>query len=88
MVSGSAWNWSSCDPDKKMKIQSSLLFIALPRLLFTSFARAMPKVTRKAALLLFSAAKLLAGGAAAVRGQPALDGFNPNANDTIRVVVV
>src|SRR5438270_5962689 len=31
---------------------------------------------------------LLVGGAAAVRGQSALDGFNPNANDTVRVVVV
>jgi len=31
---------------------------------------------------------LLAGGAAAVRGQSALDGFDPNANGAIRVVVV
>ena len=31
---------------------------------------------------------LLAGGAATVRGQSALDGFDPNANGTIRVVVV
>ena len=31
---------------------------------------------------------LLAGGAAAVRGQSALDGFDPNANGTVRVVVV
>src|SRR6202795_3848695 len=30
----------------------------------------------------------LAGGAAAGRGQSALDGFDPNANDTINVVVV
>src|ERR1700682_4494465 len=30
----------------------------------------------------------LAGGAAAVRGQSALDGFDPNANGTVRVVVV
>src|SRR5438105_15444870 len=30
----------------------------------------------------------LAGGAAAVRGQSALDGFDPNANGTIWVVVV
>src|SRR5437016_2833607 len=30
----------------------------------------------------------LAGGAAAVRGQSALDGFDPNANGAIRVVVV
>jgi hypothetical protein len=31
---------------------------------------------------------LLAGGAAAVRGQSALDGFDPHANDVVRVVVV
>ena len=55
---------------------------------FTSFARATFRATRKAALLLFSVAVLLAGGAAAVRGQSALDGFDPNANGTIRVVVV
>jgi hypothetical protein len=30
----------------------------------------------------------LAGGAAAARGQSALDGFDPNANGTVRVVVV
>src|SRR5437868_7580064 len=30
----------------------------------------------------------LAGGAAAVRGQSALDGFDPNANGTVWVVVV
>src|SRR5438445_7404149 len=30
----------------------------------------------------------LVGGAAAVRGQSALDGFDPNANGTVRVVVV
>ena len=43
---------------------------------------------RKAALLLFSVAAFLAGGAAAVRGQSALDGFDPNADDTIYAVVV
>ena len=43
---------------------------------------------KKAALLLFSVAVLLAGGAAAVRGQSALDGFDPNANGAIRAVVV
>ena len=43
---------------------------------------------KKAALLLFSVAVLLAGGAAAVRGQSALDGFDPNANGMVRVVVV
>ena len=55
---------------------------------FTSFVRATSKAKRKATLLLFSVAVLLAGGAAAVRGQSALDGFDPNANGTVRVVVV
>ena len=54
---------------------------------FTSFARATSRA-RKATLLLFSVAVLLAGGAAAVRGQSALDGFDPNANGTVHVVVV
>ena len=31
---------------------------------------------------------LLTGGAAAVRGQSALDGFDPNSNSTVQVVVV
>ena len=39
-------------------------------------------------LLLFSIAVLLGSGAAAVRGQSALDGFDPNANGVVRVVVV
>jgi hypothetical protein len=43
---------------------------------------------KETALLLFSIAALLAGGAAAVRGQSALDGFNPNANGAVRVIVV
>ena len=43
---------------------------------------------RKTTLFLFSVAVLLAGGAAAVRGQSALDGFDPNANGAVRVVVV
>ena len=48
---------------------------------FTSFrTRATP--------ILFSIAALLASGTAAVRGQSALDGFDPNANGAVRVVVV
>ena len=43
---------------------------------------------KKAALLLFSIAVLLAGGAAAVRGQSALDGFDPNANANVYAAVV
>ena len=39
-------------------------------------------------LLLFSIAVLLGSGAVAVRGQSALDGFDPNANGAVRVVVV
>jgi hypothetical protein len=55
--------------------------------LATSFSRATSKAIIKAALFLFSVAVLLAG-AATVRGQSALDGFDPNANGTIRAVVV
>ena len=47
----------------------------------------IPKV-KKSALLLLSVAVLLAGGAEAVRGQSALDGFDPNANSIVQVVVV
>jgi apolipoprotein N-acyltransferase len=54
---------------------------------FTSFMRATSKA-RKVTLLLFSVAMLPAGGAAAVCGQSALDGFDPNANGRVRVVVV
>ena len=54
---------------------------------FASFLRATSKA-KKATLLLFSVAVLLVGGAAAVRGQSALDGFDPNANNGVRVVVV
>src|SRR5438046_2985975 len=71
-----------------MKICSSILFTALPRFLFTSFPGATSNALRKAALLLFSIAVLLAGGATAVRGQSALDGFDPNANGTVVAVVV
>ena len=37
--------------------------------------------------VLFSVAVLLAGGTAGVHGQSALDGFNPNVNGTVHVVV-
>jgi uncharacterized delta-60 repeat protein len=53
----------------------------------TSFMKTTCKV-RKAALFLFSVAVLLASGAAPVRGQSALDGFDPNANGPVYVVVV
>jgi uncharacterized delta-60 repeat protein len=39
-------------------------------------------------LLIVSLVVLVAGGATSVRGQSALDGFDPNANGTVRVVVV
>src|ERR1700716_3442548 len=55
---------------------------------FTSFMRATTSKAKKATLFLFSVAVLLAGGAAAVRGQSMLDGFDPNANLQLRVVVV
>src|SRR3982074_3382637 len=50
--------------------------------------RVTRKPARKAALFLLAVAVLLAGGTAAVRGQSALDGFDPNANGLVRVVVV
>jgi Domain of unknown function (DUF5122) beta-propeller len=53
----------------------------------TSFARATSRA-KKASLLLFSVAVLLVAGAAEVRGQSALDGFDPNANYIVEVVVV
>jgi uncharacterized delta-60 repeat protein len=43
---------------------------------------------RKAALFLFSFVLLLAGGAEGLRGQSALDGFDPNPNGAVRVIVV
>jgi Domain of unknown function (DUF5122) beta-propeller len=46
------------------------------------------RTTSKATLLLFFVAQLLASGAMAVRGQSALDGFDPNANGSIIVAVV
>jgi uncharacterized delta-60 repeat protein len=63
-----------------MKVHASLLA--------TSLARTTSKVTRRAAALLLSVGVLLAGGVTAVRGQSALDGFDPNANGAIYVVVV
>ena len=53
---------------------------------FTSFMRARSKA-KKTARLLFCVAVLLAGSAATVCGQSALDGFDPNANGFVRVVV-
>jgi uncharacterized delta-60 repeat protein len=53
---------------------------------FTLFARATSKA-KTVALLLFSVTVLLAGAAPMVRGQSALDGFDPNANGTVNVVV-
>ena len=54
----------------------------------STFSRGMSGTARKAALLLFALALVLASGAEAVRGQSALDGFDPNANGRIRVVFV
>ena len=72
-------------PQKKLK---TVLVAATHVAAFTSFMRATSKA-KKATLSLFSVAVLLAGGTvAAVRGQSALDGFDPNANDKVRVVVV
>src|SRR5438105_13612277 len=46
------------------------------------------RASKKASLLLCFVSVLLFGGAAAVRGQSALDGFDPNANGGVYVVVV
>jgi hypothetical protein len=54
----------------------------------TSFLNVISRATRQATLLLFAIAVLLGDGAVAVRGQSALDGFDSNANGTVRVVVV
>src|SRR5204863_8447460 len=45
-------------------------------------------VTKKSTLLLFSFAVLYASGLAVLHAQSALDGFNPNANGVVFVVVV
>src|SRR5881392_1801944 len=71
-----------------MKICSSIVFTALPRFVFTSFPGATSNALMKATLLLFSIVVLLMGSTAAVRGQSALDGFDPNANGAVRAVVV
>ncbi|HWM23237.1 MAG TPA: delta-60 repeat domain-containing protein [Chthoniobacterales bacterium] len=52
-----------------------------------SWARATLQA-RKAALLLFAVTALLAAGVAPAPGQSALDGFDPSANEGVRVVVV
>ena len=54
---------------------------------FSSFVRAISRA-KKATLLLYSVAVLLAGGSAAVRGQSAFDGLNPTTNSVADVVVV
>src|SRR2546429_9734266 len=46
------------------------------------------RTTSKATLLLFSFTVLLAASVTTMRGQSALDGFDPNANGLVRVVVV
>lgn len=53
---------------------------------FTSFARATSKGGWLTGFLVIGL--WLAGGAAAVRGQSALDGFNPNANGYVNAIAV
>jgi uncharacterized delta-60 repeat protein len=79
-------NLEGISPLKRFSIRSLLPDTVVAA--FTSFARATFKVTRKAALFLFSLAVLLAGGAVPVCGQSALDGFDPNANGNVNAVVV
>ena len=89
-VSGFRAGWNSCD-----RIRNSyenpftpIYRTAAPSLYFIYLiVRAISKA-KKAALLLFSLASFLGGGAAVVRGQSALDGFDPNANNVINAAVV
>ena len=74
--------------------ESAPVATAMPSLLpathvaaLTSWTRATSRA-KKATLFLFPLAVLLAGGAEGVRGQSALDGFDPNANGVVDVVVV
>ena len=60
----------------------------LPATHVAAFISGPRPAARKAALVLFSVAALLAGGVAPVPGQSALDGFDPNANGSVSVVVV
>ena len=55
---------------------------------FTSFMRATSKATQENCAPTVFRCGAAGGGAAAVRGQSALDGFDPNADNTVRVVVV
>jgi uncharacterized delta-60 repeat protein len=55
---------------------------------FTSSVSEKSRLGRKAGLALSFATLLLTGGVAAVRGQSALDGFDPNANGNIYAVAV
>ena len=68
-----------------MKPSTSGYELSLSTRLRKAVFRAAPK---KAVSVLFSVALLLAGGACALRGQSALDGFDPNASGLVRVVVV
>ena len=43
---------------------------------------------KRTALILMLVAAVLATGTASVRGQSALDGFDPNANSTVQAIVV
>jgi uncharacterized delta-60 repeat protein len=69
-------------PQDKTRYALGQALAPFPSLMSTTFK------AKKAILVLFSVALLLAIGVTAVRGQSALDGFDPNANGSIRVVVV
>jgi uncharacterized delta-60 repeat protein len=55
---------------------------------FTSPASLAHRAKRAAFSLCLFAVLLIGGGATSARGQSAIDGFEPNANDGVRVVVV
>jgi uncharacterized delta-60 repeat protein len=89
MVPGSARNWSSCRVTNNRN-QSSMKTSSrhfLDGHLKSHSLGERKKTASLKKLLLFSVAVLLAGGAA-VCGQSTLDGFDPDANGPVSVVVV
>src|SRR3954447_19386319 len=79
-------NWRFCAArrlERRWKRQMAISQNTKP-----SFNQPVRAATSKVALLVFSIAVLWGGGVAALHGQSALDGFNPNANGAINAVVV
>jgi uncharacterized delta-60 repeat protein len=79
-------NLKSVSPLRRIAMRS--LIPATHVAAFSSFAKATFRAIRKAALLRFLIAALLASGAVLVHAQSALDGFNPSAGDYVSAIVV